>query len=259
MGFGLEVNLSKAVCIEELRSHSLNYTIRILLHKGKLNDVIMCHNKFLNSAIIFVALTMMVGCSTSQNVIGSWKKDPLPESTQSYKKVMIAAITDNAAARAIVETDLATVAAENGYEAIKSIDVFPPEFKEEAEGSKEIILEKVRAMGIDAIFSVALLKEEAQERYVQGTGPYIPYPAYNWYGGFWQYYTRNMTVVYNAGYYTTDRKYYIEGNLYDAQSEELLYSVQSVSYNPSDLERFSEKYAKLIHKAMVKEGFLEKE
>ncbi|NRB65466.1 MAG: hypothetical protein HRU40_21020 [Saprospiraceae bacterium] len=216
-------------------------------------------NKILNAASVFIMLSLMVGCSTSQNVIGSWKKDPLPEKTQSYKKVMIAAITDNASARAIIEADLATVATDNGYEAVKSIDVFPPEFKEKMEDSKEMILEKVRAMGVDAIFSVALLKEEAQERYVPGTGPYIPYPSYNWYGGFWRYYTRNMNVVYNAGYYTTDRKYYIEGNLYDAESEELLYSVQSVSYNPSDLERFSKKYAKLIHKAMVEEGFLEKE
>jgi len=47
--------------------------------------------------------------------------------------------------------------------------------------------------------------------------------------------------------------YFIESNLYDVNTLELLWSVQSKSYNPTDIEKVSKEYCNELFKLMEKE------
>lgn len=55
---------------------------------------------------------------------------------------------------------------------------------------------------------------------------------------------------------TTDKNYYLEANLYDAATEELVWSSQSETTNPSSLETFSKTFAQAIVQQMRKDGFI---
>ena len=66
-------------------------------------------------------------------------------------------------------------------------------------------------------------------------------------------------MVYEPGHYTTDRTYYVESNLYDAKTEELIWSAKSKTLNSYDLEQFTKDYIDALYEQMIKDGVLKSE
>ena len=196
--------------------------------------------------IISIVVMLLISCSPSQKVLSSWvNKEELKG--KKYSKVFVMALTQNQSSRTIVEFDLATTLKEHGYESVKSIDALAGSFKENTQPTKEDILSKVRELNCDAIFTVTLLDSKTETRYVASTSVYYaPYPTYGYYGGFGNYYGYYAPSIYSSGYYTTDKTYYLESNLFDANSEKILWSVQSATYNPDGIKQFSSSYCKLL-------------
>lgn len=131
---------------------------------------------------------------------------------------------------------MARTAANHGMAAIKSVDIFPATFTRENTPDKDRMLSRIRELGCDLIFTTTLLEKKSEARYVPGT-PYAPFPGYGMrFRGYYQYW---WPFMYDPGYYTTDRTYSMEGSLFDVASEMLIWSVQTESYNPDDIDAFS--------------------
>ena len=196
--------------------------------------------------IISITVMAFISCSSSQKVLSSWvNKEELKG--KKYSKVFIMVLTQNQSSRTIVEFDLESTLQERGFECVKSIDALAGLFKENSSPTKDDILAKVREQNCDVIFTVALLDSKTETRYVPGTSVYYsPYPTYGYYGGFGNYYGYYSPALYSSGYYTTDKTYYLEGNLFDAATEKILWSVQSVTYNPDGIKQFSTSSCKLL-------------
>lgn len=202
-------------------------------------------------------LVSVFSCASSTRFTGSWKKPDFPN-TKQYQKVFVVALTENQAARTLVEDELAYYARKQGADAVKSYKVFPPTFSKTSPPAKEALLEVIRSTGSDIIFTVSLLEQSNKSRYVPGN---MSYPAYyplrfSYYGQFYGYYNAMYPITYETGYYTTDRIYYLESNLYDSQTEELLWSAQSKTVNPSNLENFVHSYSQSLLKKLVKDGII---
>lgn len=202
--------------------------------------------KTIKYLFISILVFVFISCSTSQKVLSSWvNKEELKG--KKYSKVFVMALTQNQSSRTIVEFDLASTLKEHGYESVKSIDALAGSFRENSNPTKEDILAKVKELNCDVIFTVSLLDSKTETRYVPGSSAYYaPYPTYGYYGGFGGYYGHYAPAVYSPGYYTTDKSYYLEANLFDANSEKILWSVQSVTYNPDGIKQFSSSYCKLL-------------
>ncbi len=199
--------------------------------------------------ILLAAVCVFMGCGASQEVTNMWV-NPNKSPNRPYKSVFIMAITKNAAARNTLETDLAAAAEERGLRAVKSVDALPGTFTKPAPTSREEMLAKLRELNCDAVFALSLLDVKSDQRYVPGTttyaGAYAPYPQYNYYGNFYGYYSTMYPTVSTPGYYTEDKTYFVEGNLYDAKTEEIQFSMQSKAWNPSSLTTFSRDYVKRL-------------
>lgn len=205
--------------------------------------------------MIPLALLLLISCSSSQKVINSWvNKDAA--TNQPYKRIFVIAMTENQAARNIVEDDLSRAIVEHNFEVVESVNVFPATFTKKTAPSKEVIIEKVKELDCDLIFAVSLLDSKTQTRYVPGTVSYAPYPAYSYYGGFGSYYGYYSPTVYSPGYYTTDDIYYMEANLFDVKTGNILWSVQTEAYNPSNLNQFSASYSNVIIDQAYYDGLL---
>ena len=63
-------------------------------------------------------------------------------------------------------------------------------------------------------------------------------------------------MMYDPGYYTEDKTYFIESNLYDMQTGAIIWSVQSEAYNPSNLAAASKTYSEMLMKKLKEEGGL---
>lgn len=200
-------------------------------------------------AVATALVLLAVQCGPSQRVTSSWR-NPNHVAGKSYKKVFIAALTNRQRARVTIEDELAATAVAQGIQAVKSHEVFQPTFTQETTPSKDAMMAKVRELGCDLIFTTTLVERRSEARYVQGVA-YAPFPGYGYrFRGYYDYW---YPFIYDPGYYITDRLYSMEGSLFDAETEMMIWSVQTESYNPENLERFSQGIAQVMMERAVQD------
>lgn len=199
--------------------------------------------------------TMMASCSPSTKIIGSWSSPDKPAG--GYDKLLITGLTSNLVNRQAFEEELTGTLNDDGFDAASSLTLIPlGSAKDEAGMAKA--LETVRENGFDGILTVALLDQTSETRYVQGSTSYAPVVYGGYYGRYSGYYGYYAPITTSPGYYATDKNYYIEVNLYDAKTEALVWSSQSETTNPTNLEAFSHTFAGVVVDQMVKDGIIAK-
>lgn len=200
--------------------------------------------------LIVAGLFILSSCGTSTQIVGSWKKSGAE--SIGYRKVFVAALTNNMIAKQKVENELAAIMSRSGVTVTKSLDVFPPDIESKNNKDKEALLKKIRDYDTDLIVTNAVIDKQTQERYSSG----YPYSPWGWAGNFWGYYRGYYGRFYDPGYYTLDKVYYLETNVFDAKTDQLIWSAQSKTYNPSSLNSFIEGYAKVIAQKLLQDGIL---
>lgn len=205
--------------------------------------------------IAFITCLIISACSTSTRITGSWKDPAVDASTGESKSVLITALSRNIEVRTKLEDALAAKAAERNIEAVKSSDIFTPDFFQVLPDRDELI-SQIKQTGVDAILTVSLIDTESETRYVRGSTHYAPMPVYSWYGGFYSYINYWHPIMYDPGYYVTDKTYFLETNLYNAETGKLVWSAQSETVNPTSIDAFAAEYPKVLLEHMVKDGLL---
>ena len=188
--------------------------------------------------IIYGIIMLAIGmgsCGPAQRVTSSWKSSDF-QGGKPYRKVFIAAITSKQQVKVNLENEMAAAASAKGLQVVRSVDVFPTTFTKEQGPDKDVMLAKIRELGCDLIFTTTLLDKTSEARFVPGS-IYAPFPGYGF--GFRGYYNYWWPMMYDPGYYTTEKTYSMEGNLFDVESEKLIWSVQTESYNPESIAKFS--------------------
>jgi len=198
-----------------------------------------------------LCIFLVISCGPSQKITSSWINPELKEKP-GYKKIFIMAMAQNPNYKATIEQDLAYAATAKKLQVVKSSEFFQPNFTNSGSTTpvdKEVILQKVRAAGCDVIMTVALVDKTSETRYVQGTTTYSPYMGYGGMGayGFGGYYGYAYPSMYSTpGYYTENKTYFMQANLFDAATEKLIWAAQSEAYDPTKISTFSRDYSDLL-------------
>ena len=205
--------------------------------------------------IYFLAIGFFCACGTTTSITSSWRK---PNATANgYRNIFIAAMSSNIPAKQAVESGLQAQLQQRGLTVTKSMDVFPPNFSTQIGQKKELILSKIQSTNANGILTIALLKKETENRFVRtGGGYWNPGLRYGYYNRFWNYYSNWYPSLYAPGYYDQEQVYYLETNLYDAKTEELIWAAQSETYDPSSIDDFLKGYVKSILEQMQKDGLI---
>jgi len=201
---------------------------------------------------LVLGLLVVAGC-TSSRIVSSWKNPELRQ--QQFDKILVLGLINDKdrALRVKMEDHLVGDLKELGYEATCSCDEFSPKLFENLNEKKAIT--KLKNSGYDAVLTVVLLDKTRERYYVPGRVYYSPYIIYH--RRFWGYYTTIYDRVYEPGYYQTNTKYFWESNLYSLKDDrELLYSVQTRSFDPSSASTLAHEYGKMIVDDMVKNNVL---
>lgn len=213
----------------------------------------------MKKALVVIALgAMLATCRPSTEITGSWKNpnQRAVSATENISTILVTALTERTNARQTVENDLAAALEAQGFKTVKSMDVLPPTFTNGQSPDKKELLSRIKETDADAILTIALIDKDTETRYNAGTMDYAPVPRFGYYGTFWGYYNTWSPTLYSPGYYNENKVYFIETNLYDAESEELLWSAQSQTYNPSSLVEFSRDFSRMLVSTMKEEGLL---
>ncbi len=207
--------------------------------------------QYVNTVLVFCIFFSFTNCGPTQKVTYSWK-NPAYKSQQSFKKIFVAALVKNPHVRTHLEDEMGMAATAQGFMVERSLDYFPPTFKDKEPVSRETMMEKIKSLQCDLIFTIALVDKESEARYVPGNmGMYGPYPAYGL--RFRGYYSYWYPYMYDPGYYVTDKTYVMEGNLFEASTETLIWSVQTETLNPPSIERFSKDLIDMMMKKGVED------
>lgn len=200
-----------------------------------------------------LVLLFLMSCSSSR-ITHSWTAENiLPK---KFSKILVLGLNNETdiGTREKMENHLVGDLSGLGYTAVSSLKEFGPKaFKKMDE---DAALDKLKSSGFDAVITIVLLDKTKEKHYVPGRVYFSPYIIYQ--RRFWGYYTTIYDRVYTPGYYTTDTRYFWESNLYDLTSKELLYSVQTESFDPASSESLAHEYGKLIVGDMVKHHILSK-
>lgn len=213
----------------------------------------MKNTKLFLVILVITSSLSMISCTPAIKTTGYWvNREKIP--AEPIKSVFIIAFTDNMQLRSNLENDLAAAAEKKGLKAYKSMDIMGPVDIKLIAPVKEVFLKKLKDLNCETVFTVALVNQISETKYVQASsytyspyaygayGAYGGYGAYGTYGGFGGYYGYAVNTFSTPGYYTTDNKYFIEGKLFDLKTDEILFSVQSKATNPSGIEKSSKKY-----------------
>ena len=209
--------------------------------------------KLFSTLLTFTLSFTIMSCGgPTIKITGSWvNREKIP--AEPIKSVFIIAFTDNAELRVTLEKELAIAAEKRGIKAYKSVDVIGVVDMKLIAPVRDVFIKKLQDLNCETVFTVAMVNETSETRYVPGSNDYVPYGygayggyggygGYGPYGGFGGYYGFAISTMSEPGYYTTDRKYFIEGKLFDLNTNDLLLSVQTKAENPSEIEKSSKKY-----------------
>ena len=204
-------------------------------------------------------------CGPTVKVTASWvNREKIP--VEPYKSMFIIALIENLDAKQLYENELAKAAEARGLKVYKSIEAFGPVGIKDIAPHKKYFDQKLKDLNCETIFTLALVDAQSETRYVPGsTTMYAPYgysgyggyggfSGYGAYGGFGGYYGYSTAVMASPGYYTTDKTYFLEANLFDVKTEEILLSIQSKAENPGSLEKSSKEYTQTLMDEVKKLG-----
>ena len=215
--------------------------------------------------VIFSTLMLIsiVACSPTKkstvDVIGShiYKENIAPDTR--YNNIFITVLTQDMNIRNSLEGELAASAQAHGLKAVRSLSVLTP-----VTGVADSVImgafeRTVIKSGCDAVLIVTLLDSKNETRYIEGQSySYQPYPHYGYYGTYYSYYGQAYNTISTPGYYVSDDTYYIESNMYDVATKNILFSIQTKAVNPNDMERASKQFASTLVEDLKSNGLLKK-
>jgi hypothetical protein len=174
----------------------------------------------------FLALSLLVSC-TSTEIVSSWKEPATTISANQIDRILFIALVKNESYRRVIEDELVALSKGKGvasYTFVTGSNL--------TKTDKAGITQRLKADGIDLIVIMHLLDVKEETRYVPGSA--MPgYAGVPGYGGYWSGYGYAAPMYYNPGYYTKDKKFLVETNVYSVEQDKLLWSGTTSSMNPS--------------------------
>jgi len=186
----------------------------------------------------FLLSTLLIGllfACVSTKLEKSWADPSFSLNPNPYKKVLVLAPLKDAASQRIAEDKIVK-------QLKKSVGVQSYTYLTSTETDPKILNEKLLKDGFDGIIVMHLTDVEKSVSYNPGTS----------YGGWHGY--RNYT----PGYYSEDKTFLVETNMYAVKNDKLMWSGTTSSLNPTSFDKSMDEIITAIKTELQKKGILEK-
>jgi hypothetical protein len=204
---------------------------------------------------LLVLLSLLSACTPSQQVTNSWV-NPDGKPKTRYESIFIIAFAHDISTKIAVENELAKVIESRGHKAVKSSAVFSPAFLADTNLTREQLRQAISATGCDGVYTIALTDVKTDKSYQPATA-YYPV-EHTFYGSYNRYTLYYLDYVEEPGYTIVNRTFYFQTNFYDLASDEMISSIQSDAFNPSDIKSLMNGYSKLMISQLKKDGLINK-
>lgn len=188
-----------------------------------------------------LVLMMSIGCADVR-ITHSWQSSSTTQNR--FNKIIVVGLFTNKdrALREQMETHLQGDLQSLGFNAVSAIKLYGPTSFEQT--NEEAFLSKIQGDGIDAALTIVLLDRKKEKHYVPGRVYFSPF--YSYHTRFGPYWGIMYDRIYSPGYYQSTTKYFWESNIYDLKTKQLIYSVQTESFDPDEATALAHQYGKVI-------------
>lgn len=201
-----------------------------------------------------VILAAISACTATKLQVSYTQQDWQPK---KYNKLAVLALASSDPNRLVLEEAVAEKFTSSGVTAISTFNIFPLAARTDVladmtfteEEMEEHIKNTVKKFNIDALMIISVVNTKTTERYVSETvgygGYYNPaWPVYNY--SYYNYYSYVYNTTHTTGYYTTETTYQVETNLYDVESEKLIWTGITKTAGMTSIESEAPKFAKIV-------------
>ncbi len=200
-----------------------------------------------------VALILVSACTSNQNTdVTSSARVKGHEAGDHVNKVMVIALVDDKTIRTALESRVVSALQERKIEASPSLPVLGENYGEGKARSE--MAADIASRGYESALVITLVDVKEEMHYTQGGMNYAPDIAVQ--GAMGQTYYVRQNAVYEPGYFSNDKKYFLESNLYRLQPETLLWSAKSTTVNPADIEAGTAGVADAVVGRMAKDDMI---
>jgi hypothetical protein len=191
--------------------------------------------------LLIAAVTFLSSCANTK-ITQSWIE---PDHKKVYNDLLVIGIAQSEQNRRAYESNFVEELRSRGAEAEASYKLI----KSNQKIDRETVTKAIEGMDIDAVLVTHLVAVEEETVY-RPSMDYMPMYGGGYYGGYrggmYSYYPHVNTYVQRPGYYTTLETYTLETNLYDVESEELVWSARSHTFAPESVQEVIVDLTKLL-------------
>ena len=164
-------------------------------------------------ALLF--LFLLGGCASSK-ITGEWKDPQL--GNKKYSHILVIGVAKQPDRREFYEDEFAKQLASQGVMAIASHTIIPRDKMQD----KDAIKKSIQGLQIDGVIVTRLQGIKQQKQVPHGRTYQVPYGYYN---NMYDYYDSSYSLAPAVSYADTEEYLQLESNLYDAETEKLVYSI----------------------------------
>ena len=170
-------------------------------------------------AIIFLLVTITSCATTTMKNV--WRDGSYQG---KIRRVFVIGVIKTPGVKRFFEDEFVTQLKARGTDAIAGYTVLPSE----RESDKEYLAARIKESGADGVLITRLVDRKTVETYVPSAAYYAPPTHYH--RGWDTYYRRSYDIIYEPGYTVKDEVLVVETNLYEAATENLLWSAISETF-----------------------------
>ncbi|MFC1829885.1 hypothetical protein ACFL0O_09755 [Thermodesulfobacteriota bacterium] len=193
-----------------------------------------------------VLIFFVSACATTK-LTETWKDKSYTGG--SLKSVMVLGVTQNPKTRRMFEDAFSNQFKSRGVEAIASLDAIPDDMEmtlDNVKSHKEIIKSAAAIKGMETVLVTHLAGVDEKEEY----HPASHDPMSPGIGDFGSFYADAFTATYTPGRYVTKRYLRLASNLYDVETEKLIWFAQSQTVDPKSANEMIEALGKAVMKSL---------
>lgn len=208
----------------------------------------------IRTGVLFVIFFFMVtSCATTTTKIKNVWRDS--DYGGKIKKVLVIGIIKRPAIKRVFELEMAQQLEARGIDAIAGNLVLPHDKK----ADKDLILSRLKELNADGVLIASLIRRKTVEQYIPGDvyygrAHYIPPPHYR---GWHPYYSRSYGTVFSPGYTLRNEVVIVETNLFDAGSEQLIWSALSETFVEGDSDKLIKSFVEVMIDDLFKQNLFE--
>ena len=190
--------------------------------------------------LLFTVIIFIVASCSSTRIISSWSISNPP--VGAMKKVLVLGVMTDREVADQIEQAVVNALNRDGIAANTALSEFGP--RRFGNMQEHEITAKLRGSEYTAVMIISLVDKERGLRYVPGT--FYAFPSMGmgslYYRRYWFIYDR----MYRPGHYQITTNWVLEADIYTINEDQLIYSAQTRSYDPSNARSLADSFTRSI-------------